>query len=199
MKAKHGRSDYDGVWQAYLKQREGLKSDKFVRKLVKRLPVGATVLDLGCGAGWPVDDILLDAGYRVIGLDLSPRMIAQAKINCPGGVYQVQDILNLKPNEYQVEAVVSLYTFFHLPREKQGKVLRIVNSFLPSGGSILVSFGDREYEGITTYLGQEMWWSQWAPKKNREMVTEAGYVIDRDEMDRTGGETHHVILGRKIG
>lgn len=43
----------------------------WVGELAGLLPAGATVLDLGCGAGVPATRELADHGLRVIGVDFS--------------------------------------------------------------------------------------------------------------------------------
>lgn len=45
------------------------------------LPAGGQVLDAGCGPGL-VSEVLLQAGYRVVGVDLSAEMIARARQRC---------------------------------------------------------------------------------------------------------------------
>ncbi len=66
---------YELVGEAYLAEREKLRSDKHVRKLLKRLKPNSKILDLGCGAGVPVDDLLLAAGHEVVAIDISPQMM----------------------------------------------------------------------------------------------------------------------------
>lgn len=46
------------------------------------LPADSLVLDAGCGPGL-VCRALLDAGHRVVGVDLSARMIERARARCP--------------------------------------------------------------------------------------------------------------------
>ncbi|MGH7223081.1 MAG: class I SAM-dependent methyltransferase [Gemmataceae bacterium] len=48
---------------------------------VADLPAGGRVLDAGCGPGL-VGEALLQAGYRVVGVDLSTEMIARARNRC---------------------------------------------------------------------------------------------------------------------
>lgn len=187
---------YDPIARAYLADRARLKSGKYVQKLMKLIPKGASVIDVGCGAGWPVDDLLVDAGYSVTGIDSSVAMIAEAQRRVLGANYVVRDMRELSAGEYAADAIVSFYALFHTPRAEHGRILAIWHSFLSPGGYLLATFGDREFEGEHELYGQTVWSSQWGVKKNRELVTRAGFTILSDEVDRTGGEAHQVILAR---
>lgn len=192
------RESYDKIAGAYLANRDRLKSAKHVQQLLKYLPKRSTILDLGCGAGVPVDDILLKSGHSVIGIDNSVEQIKLARKNCKGGEFISRDIKELKENEYQVDAVISFYTIFHIPRASQSKIFKIVASYLKKGGMLLVTMGDREFEGIHTLHGAPMWSSQFGTVKNRKMIENVGFRILSDEMDLSGGERHQVILAEKL-
>lgn len=181
----------------YLANRERLKSSKYVQQLLKYLPKQSTILDLGCGAGIPVDDILLKAGHSVIGMDISHEQIKLARQKCPRGEFFVGDIQDLKEGEYSVQAVISFYTIFHIPRDSQGKLLKVIASYLNKGGMLLITMGDREFEGEHDLHGVKMWSSQHGTVKNRNMVESAGFKIINEEMDMSGGERHQVILAEK--
>jgi SAM-dependent methyltransferase len=192
------RSGYDKIAIKYLKNRDGLKSAKYIYQLLKYLPKQSSVLDLGCGAGVPVDDILIKAGCDVVGIDISKEQIKLAQKNCPRGDYLVSDIANLKMNEYLVNAVVCFYTIFHLPRNEHKKLLTIMHSFLQKGGMLLITMGDREFEGEHKMHDTPMWSSQFGTVKNHKIICEVGFEILIDEMDNSGGERHQIILARKI-
>jgi SAM-dependent methyltransferase len=51
---------------------------------VAMLPVRSRILDVGCGNGVPVTEALVNAGYRVVGLDFSAAMLARFQANLPG-------------------------------------------------------------------------------------------------------------------
>ena len=53
----------------------------YLRRFTELLRSGAAVLDVGCGSGRPVDRWLVEHGYRVTGLDVSPRQIELARRN----------------------------------------------------------------------------------------------------------------------
>jgi trans-aconitate methyltransferase len=189
---------YDLMAVDYLADRERLKSGKYVQKLLKYLPKDSTILDLGCGAGVPVDDVLLKAGHSVVGVDISPMQIKLARKNCPKGQYLVGDIATLAETEYQVQGVVVLYALFHLPRTDHPRILRVIASNMVRGGVLLITMGDHPFEGEHRLYGQTMWSSQWGTARNREMVESAGFRTIVDEMDTSGGERHQVIVAEKV-
>lgn len=191
-------ADYDAIAQIYLANRARLKSAKYVQKLLRTLPKRATVLDLGCGAGVPVDNLLMKAGHLVIGMDISPEQIKLARKNCPGGEYVVGDIMALQKGDYQVDAIISLYTWFHLPRNKQQERLGVIASFLPQGGQLLITMGDYPFEGHHTLHGARVWVSQYGTAKNRQMIERVGFKIIFDELDQSGGERHQIIMAQKL-
>lgn len=197
MKSEINKVGYDRMAKAYLASRDRLKSAKYVQQLIKLIPKKSLILDLGCGAGIPVDDILLKAGHSVIGIDISSEQIELARKNCRGGDFVVGDINELKEREYQVQAVVSFYTLFHMPRDQHLKMLKIMASFLPTGGILLITMGDREFEGSHILYGETLWSSQFGTAKNRQLVEAAGFKIISEEIDRSGGERHQVIIGEK--
>ncbi len=191
-------NSYDEIAGVYLANRNKLKSGKYVQQLLKYLPKNSRVLDLGCGAGVPVDNLLLKAGHRVIGMDISSEQIELAKNNCCEGEYLVGDIQDLRESEYRVDGVVSFYSIFHVPRTKQSELLKKVASFLPKGGMLLITMGDREFEGEHMLYGEKMWSSQYGTVKNHKIVESAGFKIIIDEMDNSGGERHQIILAQKL-
>ena len=60
-------------------QSDPIALDRLVRQA--DLPAGGTVLDAGCGPGL-VSAALLNAGFRVVGVDLSREMIERARNRC---------------------------------------------------------------------------------------------------------------------
>ncbi len=192
------RDGYDKVASVYLANRDRLKSGKYIQQLLKYLPKKSRILDLGCGAGVPVDDTLLKAGHTVVGIDISNEQIKLARKKCPEGEYQVGDIRELREGEYKAEAVVSFYTIFHISRDKQAGILKIMASYLVSGGWLLITMGDRKFEGEHILHGVKMWSSQYGTAKNRQLVEQAGFKIILDEIDVSGGERHQIILAQKL-
>jgi SAM-dependent methyltransferase len=192
------KDSYNRISRVYLQNRARLKSGKYVQLLLKYLPKKSSILDLGCGAGVPVDDILIKAGHQVIGIDISEAQIKLARKYCKGGEFIVRDLRDLHESEYKVQAAISFYTIFHIPRSEHLKLLKIMASYLSRGGMLLITMGDREFEGNHILHGEAMWSSQYGTVKNRSLVVSAGFKIILEEIDNSGGERHQIILAEKI-
>jgi 2-polyprenyl-3-methyl-5-hydroxy-6-metoxy-1,4-benzoquinol methylase len=80
------------------------------------LPRGSRILDIGCGNG-ATCGFLLDAGFKTVGVDLSPSGIAIAKKSFPTGRFEIlaagEDVL-LKLGEAPFDAVISTEVVEHL-------------------------------------------------------------------------------------
>jgi cyclopropane fatty-acyl-phospholipid synthase-like methyltransferase len=192
------KNGYEKAAGDYMSDRDQYKSLPYLKKLAKLLPRGSTVLDIGSGAGLPVDRFFIGKGYKVIGIDLSEKMLELARKNVPEASYKVKDMTDLQEGEYKVDAVVSFYAIFHTPREQHGELLKKINSFLQKGGLILITMGSGEWEGEEeNFHGVRMWWSNYGPEKNKKIVQEAGFRIIFDEIDKSNGEKHLIILAKK--
>jgi len=188
------RKGYDKIAKRYMEVRDQFTNDRYLMMLNNLLEPGSTILDLGCGAGKPVDKFFIYHGHRVTGIDISEKQIKLAKRNTRRVRYELKDIANLKKEEYQVDAVVSFYTILHLPRETHYELFDKINSFLPEGGLALVTMGSSEWEGIEDFYGVDMYFSHYGPEKNRTIIEKAGFRVLLDEIDTSAGYT-----GQKTG
>lgn len=109
--------------------------------LRKRGICGGRVIDLGCGSGiWARQ--LLDAGYQVLGIDLSPAMIALAKKHAPGGEFRRQSFLRAElPSCAAVTSVSECFNYlFDKHRDHTAaltRLLRRIHGALQPGGVLV--------------------------------------------------------------
>ena len=191
------KKGYNKVAGRYLLQRDQFKNNKYLDHLISLLKPGALILDIGCGAGVPVDKYLFDKGFKITGMDISEKQIELAKKNLPNCSFEVKDMSEVGEGEYHVDAVVSFYAIFHIPREMHLDLFKKINAFLPRGGYLLVTMGSSDWEGSEDFHGTEMWWSHYGAEKNEEIIKQAGFKIIQNEIDDSGGEKHQVILAEK--
>jgi len=192
------RTGYDRAADRYARERDKFKNEKYLKLFTELLRPPASVLDIGCGSGEPIDHFLVARGYDVIGVDISSKQIELARQLVPGARFEVQNMLTLKPGQYAVGGIVSFYAIFHTPRERHAGLLRTFASFLRPGGAVLITMGAEDYEGKEQdFHGVEMYWSHFGSTRNRQLVDAAGFDIELAEIDNSGGEAHQVILARR--
>lgn len=192
------KEGYNKATENYSSTRDISRNQKYLDKLSEGLPPDSIVLDIGCGAGIPVDKHLEDHGYKIIGLDISEKQIELARKNLPNQSFLVKDMSKLTEGEFKVDAVVSFYAIFHTPREQHAELFRKINSFLPDNGLILVTMGVDEWEGTEeNFHGAKMFWSHYGVDKNKDIIEQAGFNILFDEVDESAGEKHLVVLAKK--
>ena len=141
----------DGPWNGWL-ERPALRS------AIPRPLRGATILDAGCGSGAQCE-WLADQGAHVIGLDLSPEMIAQAQQRCGDRVrFMVADLgqpLELEPGSldgvtcslalhYLEDWSVPLASFAQALRPTGWAVISLDHPFAPPLPSQRAGYFDHE-------------------------------------------------------
>lgn len=199
MDNKFVKDSYNKIAENYLAGRDQFKNNKYLDKLNGILKPHSIILDVGCGAGVPVDRCFIKSGHKIIGIDISEKQIELAKKNVPEGDYKVEDMSELKSGEYTVDAVVSFYAIFHTPREQHMEILNKIHSFVKKDGYLLITMGSTDWEGKENdFFGGEMSWSHYDEKTNTQLVENAGFNILLDEIDPTGGEKHQILLAKKI-
>jgi SAM-dependent methyltransferase len=100
------------------------------------LPAGSLVLDAGCGPGL-VSRALLDAGHRVVGVDLSSEMIERARLRCPDRATLLQGSLYEIDPGGPFDATISRYVLHHIADPLA--FLRKQVELLRPGGVVILS------------------------------------------------------------
>ena len=121
----------DGLFNGVLERRA-------LRRLVPLPVAGRTVLDAGCGAGAQCE-WLLDRGAEVIGIDLSPAMVAEAVTRCRGrGRFHVADLGGpLGVESRSVDGITSSLVLHYL--QDWAVPLRSFARILRPGGWVVLS------------------------------------------------------------
>lgn len=158
---------------------------------------GEEVLDLGCGTGAPFDLFLSEKDYSITGVDLAENHVQKARENIPEGHFIREDFFNLDLESDSFDIIVSFYAIFHIPREDHLELLQKMNTWLNEDGAILITMGASEMDMMEGDIGgEEMLWSSYSPKKNLEIVKEAGFEIVKSYEEDWREETHLWILAK---
>jgi SAM-dependent methyltransferase len=102
---------------------------------------GARILDLGCGSGRDLNN-LIDAGYDAFGVDASAEMLSQARRRFP----QLSDRLTLDQlpqlasvPDQSCDAILCSAVLMHLPEELLFDSVFNIRRILKQGGRLLIS------------------------------------------------------------
>lgn len=186
---------YDAVAGRYLAAfGEGVEDDpriRFVTRLSERLPVGAAVLELGCGAGVPATALLADR-FDVLGVDISAAQLALARQRVPKARFQKADMTVLELPEARFDAITAFYCFNHVPLGEQPALFTKLASWLRPGGLLLVSLGTGgSRDEVDEWLGVPMFFASYDTETNRRHLTAAGFT---QIVNQPAGEHWHWLL-----
>ncbi len=149
----------------------------------ENLPKGAYILDLGSGTGKPYAKLLIERGFNVLGIDISPRMVELARKYVPQAEFVELSITDI---EYKnmFDGVFSSYTMLLLdPPLFEDVAKRIVRS-LKKGGLFYLSLNETGEEGVDVdeevfveIMGEKMYSRAYSKKEVLKMFLNMGIEL----------------------
>src|SRR5215471_7085814 len=134
---------YEGVSEEFLSRRGNSRTRsnaigvKEVRKWAKTLPRACSVIDLGCGPGFPITVVLVEEGLQVFGVDAAPSFVAAFKRNLPGTPVICESILESRLFDRTFDAVLSIGLMFLLEADEQHRLIQRFAEIMVPGGRLL--------------------------------------------------------------
>jgi SAM-dependent methyltransferase len=198
------RTGYDQIAPAFNQARASESPDE-LRPLLDLLPVGSTVLDLGCGSGVPIARALA-RDHNVIGLDISAGQLSLAVEQVPGGQFIQGDLTRCHFRAGAFAAVVSFYAIFHTPLSEHPPLIRKISDWLTPGGYFLATLSPQHQEGYTEeFFGTEMFWSNLGLEEYIAIIEDSGIdVLQRGTVghgysdEGAKPEAHPLVLAKKV-
>jgi SAM-dependent methyltransferase len=110
---------------------------KEVRKWARTLPRGSSVIDLGCGPGFPITAVLVDEELDVFGVDAAPSFVAAFERNLPSIPILCDSVLESRFFDRTFDAVVAWGLISLLKTEEQHRLIQRFAEILAPGGRLL--------------------------------------------------------------
>lgn len=193
---------YDVVGEIYANQ--ALAANDATRAhytsvLIDGLPMGAKILDLGCGAGLPTTAKLAEH-FNVTGVNISEKQVERARMNVPNATFICADIAALDFGDENFDGVAAFFSIIHMPRDEHAAAIRNIARWLRPGGLIVASLPHRigkvGYED--DWMGAPMFSSGFDAAVYTTLVNEAGLTIVSSEVgDRPDGDNFVWVVARK--
>jgi SAM-dependent methyltransferase len=108
-----------------------------VRKWARTLPRGGTVIDLGCGPGFPITEVLVAEGLDVFGVDAAPSFVQAFQRNLPNTPVVCEAVQDSRLFDRTFDAVLAWGLMFLLDAEDQYSLLERIAEILVPGGRLL--------------------------------------------------------------
>jgi SAM-dependent methyltransferase len=179
------RESYDRLADEYARRIfDELQHKPLDRELLDRFAADVAgrgeVCDMGCGPGH-VARYLRDAGATVFGLDLSPRMLEQARQLSPDISFREGNMMALDLQDGTLVGICAFYAIVNIPKESLLFVFREVERVLQPGGLLLLAF----HTGDETLREDELWGKKismdfflFQPLEIRQYLQAAGLVVE---------------------
>lgn len=129
---------YETHARAFLAARDG--SDigaAVVRTWTRSLAPGTDVLEIGCGGGYPVTRVLVDAGLEVRAIDSSPTLLGEFSARFPQVPVACACATQSTYFCRRFGAVIAIGLLFLLRPHEQAALIQRVGGLLRPGGSLL--------------------------------------------------------------
>ena len=132
---------YEGIADEFVANRGRAPSTGIgtseVRAWARELPRGAAVLDLGCGPGIPLTQLLVVEGLSVHAIDAAPSFVEAFRRNLPGVPVACETVEESTFFDRQFDGIVAWGLMFLLAEQDQRRLLRTMAKLLVPGGRLL--------------------------------------------------------------
>lgn len=163
---------YQANFKQYYSETFSIDPTTFLGPLLKYLPAGALILDIGCGSGrdllW-----LKNKGFQATGFERASNLaeLARQRSGCPviEGDFVDYDFSLLK-----VDAMILIGALVHVPHNDLASILVKICKALKHGGHILLSL--KEGEGVQRNEDGRMFYL-WADLQLRQIFNESGISV----------------------
>jgi SAM-dependent methyltransferase len=158
-----------------------------VRAWAETLSPRAEVLDLGCGSGWPITKVLIDAGLRVSAVDASPTLVAAFRHNFPAIPVACEPVETSTFFGRKFDAALAWGLWFLLPISSQQELPRRLAAILRPGGRLLMTAPAQPLTWLDGMTDEES--RSLGAETYRQLLKEAGFLVTREYEDE--GENHY--------
>jgi SAM-dependent methyltransferase len=108
-----------------------------VRNWARTLSVGAAVIDLGCGPGLPITEVLVAEGLQAFGVDAAPSFVQVFQRNFPNTPVVCEAVQESRFFDRTFDGVLAWGLMFLLSPEDQRRLIERMASILVPGGRLL--------------------------------------------------------------
>ena len=158
-----------------------------VREWARTLPSGAAVIDLGCGPGVPLTEVLVAEGLDVFALDAAPSFVQAFRHNLPNIPVVCEAVQNSTFFGRTFGGVLAWGLLFLLSAEDQRRLLQSIADILVPGGRLLFTSPPEPLVWNDAMTGLES--RSLGAKEYRRQLAVVGLLVTSEYEDE--GQNHY--------
>ena len=183
------------VWDR-LRSPGSLFERPWLDRFLALLAPGASILDVGCGAGLPISGYLIDRGFAVTGVDSSGPLIDLCRSRFPDKEWVVADMRTLELGR-RFDGIVAWDSFFHLSPEDQCRMFPVFERHAGPRAALMFTSGPQHGSVLGEFEGEPLYHGSLDPDEYRALLEGIGFaVVDYVAEDPTCGE-HTIWLAQR--
>jgi SAM-dependent methyltransferase len=180
-------SGYEAVSEDFLRSRSAGIGVQQVWDWARALPRGSSVVDLGCGPGFPITAVLVEEGLDVFGVDAAPSFVAAFRKNLPGTPVLCEAVLESQIFGRRFDGVLAWGLIFLLETEDQHRLIRRFAEVLVPKGRLLFTSPAAPAVWNDVMTGRQS--VSLGAVEYRRLLEEAGITVAREFED--AGRNHY--------
>lgn len=190
---------YERLAGRYIEDRPRVDWDEqgSLEQFLAHLPPQRRVLDLGCGAGAPIGERLLNRGCTVTGVDSSPTLIAHCRERLPAGEWLVADMRQLALGR-EFDGLMAWDSFFHLAHDDQRSMFRVFREHAGPGAALMFTSGHSHGVAMGMYHGEPLYHASLDALEYEALLTANGFTVVAHVVEDPTCGKHTVWLARRI-
>ena len=192
---------YDEICPQWDEYRKKTSVNKCIADFSRRLKPNSSILDVGCGTGYPIDFFLSERGFRITGIDSSAKMIEKAaSLKLKNTEYHVADLFGFRTEE-KFDAIIAFDCLWHICHDNQKYIYGTIASLIKKGGYFIFTHGKKDGEIYGEMMGQTFYYSALDAEEVKKILISDGFEIisfTENYKERTTGDRELLVEARKL-
>ena len=192
---------YDEICPQWDEYRKKTSVNKCIADFSRRLKPNSSILDVGCGTGYPIDFFLSERGFRITGIDSSAKMIEKAaSLKLKNTEYHVAELFGFRTEE-KFDAIIAFDCLWHICHDNQKYIYGTIASLIKKGGYFIFTHGKKDGEIYGEMMGQTFYYSALDAEQVKKILISEGFEIisfTENYKERTTGDRELLVEARKL-
>jgi len=155
-----------------------LQEKSWLDRVLSHVRPSGNILDIGCGMGEPIARYCIEAGFRVVGINSSPSLIALCRARFPHCEWLVADMRRLALDRH-FDGLLAWDSFFHLNGNDQRGMFPRFARHAQQGAPLMLTSGTSKGEAIGSYAGEPLYHASLDPSEYEELLSTNGFSVLR--------------------